>query len=131
MNAMMENLSDQQLLQLIDHGETDRVEFKETLSGSAANSIREAICAFANDLPGYGAPGVVFVGVRDCDRAVVGTAVTDEMLRRLADMKTDGNILPPPSIAVAKRTLRGVDVAIIVVEPSDSPPVRCRRATCY
>ena len=125
-NAMMENLSDQQLLQLIDHGETDRVEFKEILSRSTADSIREAVCAFANDLPGSGLPGVVFVGVRDSDRAVVGAAVTDEMLRQLADLKTDGNILPPPSLTVAKRILRGVDVAIIVVTPSDSPPVRCR-----
>ena len=122
----MADLSDQQLLNLIDHGETDRVEFKETLAGSAPNAIREAICAFANDLPGCEEPGVVFIGVRDSDRSVVGTAVTDEMLRQLADMKTDGNILPPPSIAVAKRTLRGRDVAIIAVAPSDSPPVRCR-----
>ena len=123
---MMANLSDQQLLQLVDDGETDRVEFKETLAGSAARDISEAVCAFANDLPGHGEPGVVFVGVRDSDRAVVGAAVTDEMLRQLADLKTAGNILPPPSIAVAKRTLRGKDVAVVVVAPSDSPPVRCR-----
>lgn len=123
---MMASLSDQVLLQLIDQGETDRVEFKEALSGSAADSIRAAVCAFANDLPGYGEPGVVFVGVRDSDRAVVGTAVTDEMLRQLADMKTDGNILPPPSLTVAKRTLRGQDIAIVIVAPSDSPPVRYR-----
>ena len=123
---MMANLSDQQLLQLVDDGETDRVEFKETLAGSAARDISEAVCAFANDLPGHGEPGVVFVGVRDGDRAVVGAAVTDEMLRQLADLKTAGNILPPPSIAVDKRTLRGKDVAVVVVAPSDSPPVRCR-----
>ena len=125
-NAMMANLSDQQLRQLIDHGEADRVEFKERLAGSAPNAIRQAICSFANDLPGHGLPGVAFVGVRDSDRAIVGAEVTDEMLRQLADMKTDGNILPPPSIAVAKRTLRGKEVAIIAVAPSDSPPVRCR-----
>ena len=123
---MMANLSDQELLQLVDDGETDRVEFKETLAGSAARDISEAVCAFANDLPGHGEPGVVFVGVRDGDRAIVGTAVTDEMLRQLADLKTAGNILPPPSIAVDKRTLRGKDVAVVVVAPSDSPPVRCR-----
>ena len=49
-NAMMANLSDQQLRQLIDHGEADRVEFKERLAGSAPDAIREAICSFANDL---------------------------------------------------------------------------------
>ena len=123
---MMANLTDRQLLHLVDYGETDRVECKETLSGRAARDISEAVCAFANDLPGYGEPGVVFVGVRDGDRTVVGAAVTDEMLRQLADLKTAGNILPPPSIAVDKRTLRGKEVAVVVVAPSDSPPVRCR-----
>ena len=125
-NQAMANLSDDQLLWLIDYGEADRVEFKETLSGSAPNAIREAICAFANDLPGYGLPGVAFVGVGDSDRAIVGVDVTDELLRQLADMKTDGNTLPPPSITVAKRTLRGKDVAVVTVAPSDSPPVRYR-----
>ena len=125
-NQVMANLSNDQLLWLIDYGEADRVEFKETLSGGAPNSIREAICAFANDLPGYGLPGVAFVGVRDGDRAIVGVDVTDELLRQLADMKTDGNTLPPPSITVARRTLRDKDVAVVTVAPSDSPPVRYR-----
>ena len=122
----MEYLSDERLLSLIDYGEADRVEFKETLSGSAPSAIREAICAFANDLPGYGKPGVAFVGVRDNDRAIVGIDVTDELLLQLADMKTDGNTLPPPSITVTRRTLRDQDVAVVTVEPSDSPPVRYR-----
>ena len=122
----MVSLSDAELLQLIDFGESDRVEFKESLSGNAANAIREAICAFANDLPGHNHPGVALVGVRDNDRAVVGVAVTDELLRQLADMKTDGNILPPPTLTVEKRTLRGHDVAAVTVMPSDSPPVRYR-----
>ena len=120
------NLSDQQLLNLIDHGETDRVEFKETLAGNAPNAIREAVCAFANDLPGHELPGVVFVGVRDNDRAIVGIEVTDRLLQQLADVKTDGNILPPPSLSVAKRTLHGRDAAVVIVAPSDSPPVRYR-----
>ena len=122
----MISLTDADLLRLIDDGEADRVEFKETLSGDAPGRIRQAVCAFANDLPGYEAPGVAFVGVRDNDRTIVGTTVTDELLRQLADMKTDGNILPPPSITVTKRTLRGQDVAVVTVAPSDSPPVRYR-----
>ena len=50
------------------------------------------------------------------------------MLRQLADMKTDGNIIPLPSLTVEKRLLQGKEVAVIKVEPSDSPPVRCRGA---
>ena len=119
-------LSDAEILRLIDYGEADRVEFKETLSGSAPRQVREAICAFANDLPGYGTTGVAFIGVRDQDRVIVGVDVTDELLRQLADMKTDGNILPLPSMTVTKQTLRGQDVAMVAVSPSDSPPVRYR-----
>ena len=111
--------------ELLALGESDRAEFKESLSGGAANEIREAICAFANDLPDHGRPGVVFVGVRD-DGAAAGRPITDELLRQLADMKTDGNIVPPPSLSVEKRAMDGDEFAAIIVQPSDSPPVRCR-----
>ena len=66
--------------------------------------FREAVCAFANDLPDDRRPGVVFVGVRD-DGTSTGLTVTDDMLIRLANMKTDGNIVPPPSITVRKLLL--------------------------
>ena len=116
---------DPELIRLLREGEGERVEFKESLSGSAREGIREAICAFANDLPGYGQPGVAFVGVRD-DRTVAGVNVTDEMLIQLADMKTDGNTVPPPSLTVRKLTVDGQDIAAVIVLPSDSPPVRLR-----
>lgn len=121
----MPGFSEVELLRVISEGETDRVEFKESLSGSASERIREAICAFANDLPGHGAPGLVFVGVKD-DRTVVGISATDRLLQQLADMKTDGNILPPPTLSVGKKTLQGKQIALIIVEPSNSPPVRCK-----
>ena len=116
---------DDYLMYLLQQGEADRVEFKESLGGDAPEKIRQALCSFANDLPGYGKPGVVYVGVKD-DRTVIGTSVTDQLLRQLADMKTDGNILPPPSITVRKWTVEGQDVSVVIVLPSDSPPVRLR-----
>ena len=121
----MTTLGNEDLIRLLNEGESDRVEFKESLSREAATRIREAICAFANDLPGHRKPGVVFVGVRD-DGTVSGSPITDEQLTQLADMKTDGNIVPPPSIVVERHSLCGNDVAVVTVQPSDSPPVRCR-----
>ena len=121
----MTNLGNEDLIQLLNAGESTRVEFKETLGGSATRTIREAICAFANDLPDDGRPGVIFVGVRD-DGIATGLPITDEMLIQLADMKTDGNIVPPPSITVRKLLLPGGEVAAVSVQPSDSPPVRYR-----
>lgn len=84
-----------ELTKLIAAGEGERLEFKESLSGTARESIRQAICAFANDLPRSEEPGRVLVVVRD-DGTLAGLTATDRMLTQLADMKTDGNILPPP-----------------------------------
>jgi len=123
----MTELTDEELLRLIDEGESERVEFKESMTGDAAQAIRKAICAFANDLPGRGLPGVVLVGVKD-DGSVGGLQVTERLLSQLADMKTDGNIVPPPSLSVEKRALHGGDVAVVTVQPSNSPPVRYKGA---
>ncbi len=123
----MRDFTDEELLQIIKAGEADRVEFKESLSGSAAERIRQAICAFANDLPSHEKPGFVFVGVRD-DKTIVGLSVTDQLLVQLADMKTDGNIVPPPSLNVKRCVLQGKEIAVVTVQPSDSPPVRYKGA---
>ena len=93
----MPNFTERKLLQIIEAGESDRVEFKESLSGDAATRIREAICAFANDLPDHRVPGLVFVGVKN-DGTMGNLSVKDRLLQQLADMKTDGNILPPPFV---------------------------------
>lgn len=103
--------------------ESDRVERKE--SAADASKLRRNICALANDLPGNGLPGVVFIGVKD-DGSWAGLSVTDRLLTRLAGMKDDGTIMPIPSLVVQKHVLSGCEVAVIVVEPSRSPPVRYR-----
>ena len=123
----MQNFTDEDLLQIIAAGESDRVEFKAALAGNAPEKIREAICAFANDLPCHDKPGFVFVGVGN-DKTLLGLQVTDRLLQQLADMKTDGNILPPPSLTVEKRVLKGKEIAVVKVEPSNSPPVRYKGA---
>jgi ATP-dependent DNA helicase RecG len=119
-------LTDSELEALMIDRESDRVERKASLAN--AESIREAICAFANDLPGYRLPGVVFVGIND-DGSCASFALTDDRLRTLADMRSDGNILPLPVMAVQKKVLRGCEVAVVEVQPSDSPPVRLRGRT--
>jgi ATP-dependent DNA helicase RecG len=45
-------LSDSELETLLQNKESDRVEFKESYKGDAPEKVRQAICAFANDLPG-------------------------------------------------------------------------------
>jgi ATP-dependent DNA helicase RecG len=121
----MNAYSDEELEHLLAEGESDLVERKESLKGDVPTAAREAVCSFANDLPDHRRAGVVFVGAKD-DGTPSGLAVTDELLRQLADMKTDGNIVPPPTLTVARRTVRGAEMAVVSVEPSDSTPVRYR-----
>lgn len=115
--------TDKQLEALLTDIESDIVERKELWRGDAPKTGRQAVCAFANDLPDNRKPGVLFVGVRD-DGTPVNLNITDELLRTLSDIKNDGNMLPPPSIDVGKRTLRGIELAVVIVQPSDAPPVR-------
>ena len=124
----MARYSDLELEEMLSDPESDLVERKESLSGDAPNRIREAVCAFANDLPDHRRPGVLFVGADDAGTPT-GIAVTDQLLLQLADIKTDGNIVPPPTLTVEKRVLKGTPVAVILVQPSDTPPVRLRGRT--
>ncbi|WP_112488401.1 ATP-binding protein [Thiomonas sp. X19] len=121
----MNPLTDEELTALLDDIESDRAERKQTWNGSAPDKGRQAICAFANDLPNHGKPGVLFIGAKD-DGSPTGGAfsVTDQLLQTLADIKTDGKIIPPPTMTVARRMLRGHDMAVVTVWPADSPPVR-------
>lgn len=121
----MTPLTDEELTALLDETESDRAERKETWNGSAPDKGRQAICAFANDLPNHAQPGVLFVGAKDDGSPTGGSfSVTDQLLLTLADIKTDGKIIPPPTLTVARRTLKGHDMAVVIVWPADAPPVR-------
>jgi ATP-dependent DNA helicase RecG len=101
--------------------ESDLVERKR--SAADRSGVRRNICAFANDLPGHDRPGTIFIGAED-DGRCANIGVDDQMLRDLAQMRDDGNILPLPSIQVERRTVAGCDVAVVFVQPSRFPPVR-------
>ncbi len=113
-------LTDNCLEALLAVGESDRVEFKESVS---TDRIRQAICAFANDLPNHRRDGVIFVGIKD-DGGCANLPVDDSVLKRLAGLRDEGKILPFPSMRVEKRTINGCDVAVVIVSPSDNPPVK-------
>ena len=116
-------LSNHEIKQLSKDLESDRVKRKR--SASDGNKIRRSLCAFANDLPNHGQPGLLFIGIED-DGRCSGISVSDQLLKDLAAMRDDGNIIPLPSITVQKRILDGCEVAVMVVQPSSIPPVRYR-----
>lgn len=119
----MKRLSDPELEVLLGDTESDRAERKESFKGDVPKKARQAVCAFANDLPSHNEPGVLFIGAKD-DGTPSRLDITDQLLLSLADMKTDGNILPLPVLTVEKRVLKGAEMAVVTVLPSDMPPVK-------
>ena len=119
----MATYSDSELDLLLSDLESDLVERKE--SAADGRKIRRNICAFANDLPGNGCAGVILVGIRD-DGSCASLTIDDRLLKRLADVHGEGDILPLPSMTVQKRVLNGCAVAVVTVEPAPDPPVRYR-----
>lgn len=106
---------------LLSDLDSDRVE--RTISTNNTDKFAQAICAFGNDYPGHRKPGYLIVGARD-DGALGSLDITDELLRNLAAIRADGNVLPPPAITVEKVTLPAGDVAVVTVLPSTVPPIR-------
>lgn len=114
-------LTDTELADLLADTESDRVERKASLGDR--DRLRQAICAFANDLPDHRLSGVLFIGVND-DGTCANIPITDQLLLTLSNMRSDGNILPMPFMTVQKRTIAGCELAVIEVQPADAPPVR-------
>ncbi len=114
-------LSEKELLKLLHDIEADNIE--RTVATKDTDKFGEAVCAFANDFPGRRQAGYLLVGVKDNGK-LSGLKVTDELLRNLGGIRSDGNIQPLPAISVQKFSLAGGDVAVVEVLPSDLPPVR-------
>lgn len=103
--------------------ESDRVE--RTVSATNMDKFSQAICAFANDMPGSRQPGYLLIGVND-DGSPCGLKVTDELLTNLGGIRSDGNVLPQPVMSVSRHSIGENELVVVEVLPSDLPPVRYR-----
>ncbi|MFI5139747.1 MAG: RNA-binding domain-containing protein [Sphingobacteriales bacterium] len=92
-------------------------------------SVREdklgpAVCALANDFPNHKSPGYILLGVND-DGKIAGLKWTDDDLQKIGAVKTNGNVLPQPSLTLSPVfTFPEGEVVVIEVKPSLYPPVR-------
>lgn len=111
-------MDDNELEHRLKDLESDRVERKASISDSS--KIRQTICAFANDLPNHRLPGVLFVGVHDKGECA-NLTVTDDLLKSLAEART--HILPFPTLVIQKRVINECELVVVIVFPSDAPPV--------
>lgn len=119
-------ISENELLELMADLESDRVE--RTISTNDTSKFREAICAFSNDFPNHRQPGFLLIGVEDKTGRACGLKADDALLRNLAGLRQDGEILPQPAMTVGRIALSdgSGDVVVVEVHPSDLPPVRYR-----
>ena len=88
------------------------------------DKLGPAICAFSNDFPNHKHSGYIFLGVND-DGTIANMTWTDEQLQKIGNIKSNGKVLPQPSIVVSQvfKFLEG-EVVVIEVKPSTYPPVR-------
>ena len=112
--------------ELLKSKETFRVE--RTTSTTDKDKFGEAVCAFANDMPDAGKPGYLLIGAND-DGSRNGLKATDDLLKKFAAIRSDGNVLPIPTLSVDSVSFADGDVIVVEVQPSDQPPVRYRGRT--
>lgn len=118
--------SDEELGALLIDIESDLVERKESIA--QGDKIRRMICALANDLPGHGQAGVIFIGAKN-DGSCAQLKITDELMQKVAQYRLEGNIQPVPNMLIEKRTIRNCEMLIVFVHPSDYPPVSYKGQT--
>lgn len=119
-------LTKEELLELIQDTESSRAE--RTVSVNDTDKFCEAVCAFANDMPDSKQNGYLLVGVHD-DGRLGGLKATDSLLKNLAAIRSDGNVLPIPVMNVETFHLPEGDVVVVEVAPAVLPPVRYRGRT--
>lgn len=114
-------LTEKELLEIIPKIEADNIE--RTIS-VREDKLGPAVCALSNDYPNHKTPGYILLGVND-DGTLAGMSFGDEELRTIGGVRSNGNVLPQPSMVVSQIfNLKGGDVIVIEVFPSLYPPVR-------
>ncbi|HHT21882.1 MAG TPA: transcriptional regulator, partial [Bacteroidales bacterium] len=112
-----------QLIHILSTTESAHVE--RTTSTDNMDKFCQAICAFSNDVSGSGKNGYLIIGAHD-NGGLSGLKVDDQLLLKISNIRTDGNILPQPVMNVEKFIFDDGDVLVAEVQPSEFPPVRYR-----
>ena len=119
-------MTKEELYDILAIDESYRIE--RTVSTSSMDKFQEAICAFANDMPGKRQKGYLLIGVND-DGRISGLKVDDALMKKISGIRSDGNILPLPVMNTEKVEMPEGDVLMVEVTPSFDTPVRYRGRT--
>jgi ATP-dependent DNA helicase RecG len=114
-------INEEKAKELIADMESDWIE--RTIS-IRDDKLGPAICAYSNDFPNHKHSGYILLGVKD-DGSLANMTWSDEELQKIGNIKSNGKILPQPSIVVSPvfKFPEG-EVVILEVKPSTYPPVR-------
>ncbi|MDR1682121.1 MAG: putative DNA binding domain-containing protein, partial [Candidatus Symbiothrix sp.] len=66
----------------------------------------------------------LLLGVHDKTGKLSGLKATDKIMKDIAAIRSDGNVLPQPAMTVNKIPFDDGDVIVIEVQPAHFPPVR-------
>lgn len=119
-------ITKEEIYELLHSTETFRVE--RTTSTGDMDKFQEAICAFSNDLPDSRRKGYLILGAYD-NGTLSGLKVTDDLLKKIAAIRSSGNILPIPVMSVDRYVFPEGELLVAEVTPSMLPPVRYRGRT--
>ncbi|MBO7144053.1 MAG: putative DNA binding domain-containing protein [Salinivirgaceae bacterium] len=119
-------MTQEELHSIIASNESYRIEL--TTSTGDMDKFQEAICAFANDMPGSRKKGYLLIGVRD-NGEIDGLKVDDALMKKISSIRSNGNILPLPIMSTEKVVTDKGDVLVVEVTPSFDTPVRYRGRT--
>jgi len=114
-------ITEEKVKELLADLESDLIE--RTISVKE-NKLGPAVCALSNDFPNHKQPGYILLGVND-DGKLAGMTWTDDELQTIGGVKSNGNVLPQPSLIVSPvfKFPEG-EVVVVQVTPSPYPPVR-------
>ena len=97
-------------------GDIENYHIERTSSTNNAKKFCEAICAFSNDMPGSGKNGYLILGAHDNGK-LSGLRVDDKLYKTITAIRSDGNILPYPSMSVEKFSYDEGDLLVVEVVP--------------
>lgn len=96
-------MTEKELREIIAIDENYRIEL--TTSTGDMDKFQEAICAFANDMPGSRKKGYLLIGVKNNGK-IDGLKVDDALMKKISGIRSDGNILPLPVMSTDRRVQR-------------------------
>lgn len=115
------DMSEDTIRNLLQDLESDRI---ERTTSFREDKLGPAVCALSNDFANHRRQGYIILGAND-DGSIAGLKIGDEDLQKIGNIKSNGNVLPQPSMIVSPvYHFEEGDIVIVEVHPSSYPPVR-------